>query len=51
MDREMGSNEIFGMLDKIGSETESDIEYIAEELISDNKEQSHELLTPDATVQ
>ena len=46
------------MLDKIESETESDIEnlledsdteYIAEEPISDNKEESHQLLTPEAT--
>ena len=59
IDREMGSNEIFAMLDKIESETESDIEnlledsdtkYIADELIPDNKEESHQLLTPEATV-
>ena len=59
IDREMGSNEIFAMLDKIESETESDIEnlskdsdteYIAEEPIPDNKETSHKLLTPEAEV-
>ena len=47
------------MLDKIESETESDIEnhlgdshteYIVEEPISDNKEETHQLLTPEATV-
>ena len=56
---ETGSNEIFAMLDKIESEAESDIEnlledssteYIAEEPILDNKEESHQLLTPGATV-
>ena len=47
------------MLDKIESETESDIEnlledsgteYIAEEPILNNKEESHQLLTPEATI-
>ena len=47
------------MLDKIESETESDIgnrledsetEYITEELIPDNKEESHQLLTPETTI-
>ena len=47
------------MLDKIKSKTESDIEnlledseteYIAEKPIPDNKEESHQLLTPKATV-
>ena len=47
------------MLDKIEIETDSDIEnlledsdteYIAEEPIPDNKEESHQLLTPEATV-
>ena len=55
----MGSNETFAMLDKIESETESEIEnlsndsdteYIAEEPILDNKETSHKLLTPEAEV-
>ena len=59
IDREAGSNEIFAMLDKIKCEIESDIEnllvdsdleYIAEEQIPDNKEESHQLLTPEATV-
>ena len=59
IDRETGSNEIFAMLDKIDSETESDIEnlledsnteYIAEEPILDNKEENHQLLTPVAAV-
>ena len=59
VDRETGSNEIFVMLDKIDSEAESDIEnlledsdteYIAEEPVPDNKEESHQLLTPEATV-
>ena len=47
------------MLDKLDSETGSDIknlledsdtEYIAEEPIPDSKEKSHQLLTPKATV-
>ena len=47
------------MLDKIECETESDTEnlledsdteYIAEEPIPDNKEESHQLLTSEATV-
>ena len=59
VDRETGSNEIFVMLDKIDGEAESDIEnlledsdteYIAEEPVPDNKEESHQLLTPEATV-
>ena len=65
IDRGTGSNEIFAMLDKIESETESDIENlsedsdteyrransrIAEEPIPDNKEESHQLQTPEATV-
>ena len=58
IDRETGSNEIFAMFDKIESETESDIdnlledsdtEYI-EEPILDKKEESHQLITPEATV-
>ena len=59
IDRETGSNEIFAMLDKIESETESDTEsyledsdteYIADEPIPDNKEESHQHLTPEATL-
>ena len=59
VDRGTGSHEIFAMLDKIESETESDTEnlledsdteYIAEEPIPDNKEESYQLLTPEATV-
>ena len=58
MDRKTGKNEIFAMLEKIESETESDIEnlledsdteYIAEEPILGNKEESHHLLTLDVT--
>ena len=54
IDRERVSNEIFAMLDKIVSGTESDnenlleefdTENIAEEPIPDNKEESHQLLT------
>ena len=60
IDRETGSNEIFAMLDKIECETESDTEnlledsdteYMAEEPNPDNKEESHQLLTPQTTVQ
>ena len=59
IDGKTDSNEVFAMFDKIESETESDIEnlledsgteYIVEEPISDNKEESHQLLTPEATV-
>ena len=58
-DCETGSNEIFTMLEKIESETESDIEdllkdseteYIEEEPVQDNKKENHQLLTPEATV-
>ena len=50
------ASEIFAMLDKIESETGSDIEnffeysdteYIPEEPVPDNKEESHQLLTPE----
>ena len=53
IDRETGSNEIFAMIGKTESETESDTEnlledsdreYIAEEPIPDNKKESHQLL-------
>ena len=59
IDCETGSNEIFAMLDQTENETDSDIEnlledsdteYIAEEPILDNKEEIHQLLTPEATV-
>ena len=59
IDRETGSNEIYAMLDEIESDTESDIEnlledsdteYISEEPIPDNQEESHRVLTPEATV-
>ena len=59
IDRETGSNEIFAMFDKIESETESDIdnlledsdtEYIEEEPILYKNEESHQLITPEATV-
>ena len=59
IDRETGSNEIYAMLDEIESDTESDIEnlledydteHISEEPIPDNKEESHRVLTPEATV-
>ena len=59
IDRETGSNEIYAMLDEIESDTESDTEnlledsdteYISEEPISDNKEESHRVLIPEATV-
>ena len=59
IDRETGSNEIFTRLYKTEGETQSgienlsedsDAEYIAEEPIPDNKEESHQLLTPEATV-
>ena len=59
IDRETGSNEIYAMLDEIESDTESDIENlledsntqcISEEPIPNNKEESHRVLTPEATV-
>ena len=59
IDRETGSNEIYAMLDEIESHTESDIEnlfedsdtgHISEEPIPSNKEESHHVLTPEATV-
>ena len=59
IDREPGSNEIFTMLDKFESDTESDIEnllgnfdteYIVELPVVDNKEESHQILIPKATV-
>ena len=59
IDRETGSNEIYAMLDEIKSDTESDIEnlledfdteYISEETIPDNEEESHRVITPEVTV-
>ena len=59
IDRETGSNQIYAMLVEIESNTKSDIEnlledsdaeYVSEELIPDNKEESHRVLTPEATV-
>ena len=59
IDRETDSNEIYAMLDEIESDTESDIENlledsdtenISEEPIPDNKEESHHVLTLEATV-
>lgn len=59
IDHETGSNEQFSVLDKIESETQSEIvnllefsdkEYIAEEPILDNEEQGHQLLTSEATI-
>ena len=59
IDCETGSNEIFSMFDKIESEAESDTENLSEdsdaectveEPIPDNKEESHQFLTPEATV-
>ena len=59
IDRETGSNETYAMLDEIESDTESDIEnpledsdtqYISEEPIPNNKEESHRVLTSEATV-
>ena len=60
IDREAGSNEIYAMLDEIETDAESDIENlleysdtenIPEEPIPDNKEESHRILKPEATVQ
>ena len=59
IDRETGSNEIYAMLDEIESDTESgienlsedsDTEYISEEPIPDNNEESSRVLIPEATV-
>ena len=59
VDRETSNNEIYAMFDEIESDTESDTEnllgdpdteYISEEPIPDNKEESHRVLTPEATV-
>ena len=47
IDRESGSSKIFAMLDEIDSDT--DTEYIAEEPNPDNKAESRQLLTPEAT--
>ena len=59
IDRETDINEIYAMQDEIESDTESDIEnlledsdteYISGEPIVDNKEESHRVLTTEATV-
>ena len=59
IDHETGNNEITTMLEKIERETESDIEnlledtdtkYITEVPILENKEERHQLLTPETTV-
>ena len=58
IDRKTRSNEIFAILGKIENEADSDIEslledfdleHIAKEPIPGNKEESHHLLTPEAT--
>ena len=55
----IGNNEIITMLEKIERKTESDIKnlledtdtkYITEEPILENKEERHQLLTPETTV-
>ena len=57
--QEIGSNEIYAMLDEIEIDTESDIEdlledydtvYISKKPNRDNEEESHRVLTPKATV-
>ena len=59
IDRETGSNKIYAMLDEVENNNQSDIEnlledsdtkYISKEPIPDNKEESHRVLTPEATV-
>jgi hypothetical protein len=62
IDRETGSNEIFAMLDEIGSDNESDVENLLEdsdtEYVEDmpvpetgnNEENHHQLLAPDANI-
>ena len=59
IDRETGSNEIFAMLEKTESEIESDtenlleysdMEFLIEEPIPVNKQESHQVLTPEAKV-
>ena len=53
-DRETGSNEISAIFDEIESDTESDTENLLEdsdtESIPDNKDESHRVLTTEATV-
>ena len=59
INRETGSNNIFAMLDAIGSDNESDIdnlledsdtEYVAEKPVPADNEDSHDLLTPEANI-
>ena len=59
INRETGSNDIFAMLDAIGSDNESDIdnlledsdtEYVAEEPVPADNEDSHDVLTPEANI-
>ena len=59
INRETGSNGIFAMLDAIGSDNESDIdnlledsdtEYVAEEPVPADNEDSHDVLTPEANI-
>ena len=59
INRETGSDEIFTMLDRIQSDTErnienlladSDTEFIGEDLVPKNKEES-QILTPEATAE
>ena len=59
INRETGSNDIFAMLDAIGSDNESDIdnlledsdtEYVAEEPVPADEEDSHDVLTPEANI-
>ena len=59
INRETGSNDIFAMFDAIGSDNESDIdnlledsdtEYVAEELVPADNEDSHDVLTPEANI-
>ena len=59
INRETGSNDIFTMLDAIGSDNESDIdnlledsdtEYVAEEPVPADNEDSHDVLTPEANI-
>ena len=59
INRETGGNDIFAMLDAIGSDNESDIdnlledsdtEYAAEEPVPADNEDNHDVLTPEANI-
>ena len=59
IDQETSTNKIFAMLDKIESDNESDInklleesdtEYVAEEPVPKTKEDSHNILIPEANI-